>query len=272
MPSLESIFVREFRTAVKDIGYKDIFKIPLPEEAKSWYVSGTELYLVKDIENADFSDLNGCMVKRLPKNVVAKQRVIDKATKSFKKNEDGSFVYSDYVIPTGSIVVASNKNLSIPLKYWNKAEEGYGYIDFVENSGRILYMYVLPKSALYRLHQTALVLSVKDMKNYAGMGYRTWSDGKIFLHVVPYNPNSKYIASKVLKTACKLNYSKEIKTIVDYWENVGLIPKINLCSLEDGSNLVLKPTTVGYDEYEKVDMLPLSDKEIFGSEVSEEEV
>lgn len=202
--------------------------------------------------------------------MVAKQRVINRVNKQFKRNYDGSYEYKDYPIPTGSIVVISNKNLNMPLKYWNKPEEGYGYIDFVQtkNDG-VLYMYVLPKSVLYRLHQTALVLSVKDMKNYAGMGYRTWSNGKIFLHVVPYNPNSKYIASRVLKTGCTLNFSQEIRVIVDFWESVGVIPKINLCNLEDSTNLVLKPTTVGYSEYEKVDMLPLSDKEIFGAEQQE---
>ena len=258
---------------MQDTGYKDIFKIPLPEECSRWYVSGTELYMVKGVNNPDFQDLEGVLVKKLPKNMVAKQRVIDKATKQFKKNEDGSFVYKDYTIPTGSMVVISNKNMSIPLRYWNQAEDGYGYVDFVQSKGEgVLYMYVLPKSVLYKVHQTALVLSVKDMKNYSGMGYKTWRDGKIFLHVIPYNPNSKYIASKVLKTACTLNFSNEIRTIVDFWEKVGLIPKINLCGLEDSSNLVLKPTTVGYNEYERMDMLPLSDKEIFGVDNEETEV
>lgn len=258
---------------MQDIGYKDIFKIPLPEECNKWYVSGSELYRVKDVDNEDFMGLNDAVVKKLPKFFVAKQRVINKVTKQFKKNEDGTYEYVDYPVPMGSIVVVSNKNLNIPLKYWNKPVDGYGYIDFVQTKeDGTVYMYVLPKSILYRLHQTALVLSVKDMKNYAGMGYRTWKDGKIFLHVVPYNPNSKYIASKILKTACTLNFNKEIRLLVDYWEKVGLIPKINLCNLEDGSNLVLKPTTVGYNEYEVMDMLTLSDKEIYGADNGEAEV
>lgn len=221
------------------------------------------MYGVKGIDCKDFCGLEKSFVKKLPRGVVAKQRVIDKVTRGYKKDDNGDYLYKDYRVPAGSLVVISGRNLDIPLKYFNCAENGYGYIDYILSDKGIQYMYVLPRSVLYKVHQTALVLSVKDMKNYAGMGYKTWRNGKIFLHIIPYNPNSSYTGSKVLATGKSLNYDKEIKEIVDYWQNIGYIPNIGLCNLEDGTNLCLQRTTVGYCEYEFIDILPLSDKEMY---------
>ena len=39
------------------------------------------------------------------------------------------------------------------------------------------------------------------MKNYSGIGLTTWDYGVIFVHVIPYNPNSQYVGTKILKTA-----------------------------------------------------------------------
>lgn len=259
--------MQEFKNSVKEVGYKDIFKIPLPDSVKNWYVSGTELYGVRGIEVEEFEGLNKTIVRKLPKGMIVKQRVIDKVSRSFKRDEDGNYIKQDYRTPTGSIVVISNTNLKLPYSWWVSPKDGYGYVDFnITSDGEKEYIYVLPRSVLYRVNQTALVISVKDMKNFSGMGYKTWRNGKIFLHVIPYNPNSSYTGSKVLKTGYSLNYDNEISEIVTYWQKSGVIPEIVLCELEDGTNLCLKQTTVGYDEYEPIEMLPLSDKEVYGEE------
>lgn len=252
---------------MRNVGYKDIFKIPLPEECSKWYVSGTNLYKVKDIKNTAFQGLEGKIVKGLPSGTVAKQRIINPVNRQFKKDENGNYLYNDYTVSSGSMVVVSDEDLEIPFSYWKSPKEGYGYVDFVLSRERGMeFMYMLPKESLYKVNQTALVLSVKDMKNYMGMGYNTWNSGKIFLHVIPYNPRSQYVGSKILKTGYSLNYNEEIKTIVNFWQSCGLIPEIRLCYLEDESNLCLKPTTVGYDEYEPVEMLPICDREVYGSD------
>lgn len=249
---------------MQGVGYKDIYKIPLPEEVSGWYVSGTEIYGVRGVEKQYYSDLNKSFVRRLPRNMVAKRRVIDKATRGFKTNEDGSYVYEEYKVPSGSLVVISEKEIHLPYSEYLKSVDGYGYIDFSMSKSGLEYMYVLPKSVLYKVNQTALVLSVKNMKNYSGMGYTTWDMGKIFLHIIPYSPNAQYIGSKVLKTGHTLDYTQEVKSIVDYWQNVGVIPNIALCKLQDDTNLVTSPTIVGYDEYNPIESLSLSDKEVYG--------
>lgn len=266
MSNLESIFVREFKNSVREVGYKDIFKIPLPECSKDWKVSGTELYAIKGIEAPYYSTLNKTIVKRLPRDKEAKRRVIDKVTRSFKVDEEGKYVYEDYKVPTGSVVVISDMQIELPYQMYVKPKDGYGYIDYVMGKDGIEYMYVLPKTVLYKINQTALVLSVKDMKNFTGMGYTSWTSGKIFLHIIPYSPSSKYTGSKVLETKYSLNYNEEVNEIVKFWQEAGVIPNITLCQLQDDTNLCLKPTTVGYEDYMPVEPLPLSDKEIYGAE------
>lgn len=264
--NLESTFIKEFRSAVKPAGYKDIYKIPLPAECKDWYISGTELYSIKDIEEPYFEKLNRTMVKRLPRDKKAQRRQINPVSRSFARDDEGNYIYEDVQIPTGSIVVLSDIRIGLPHEKKHKPSDGFGYIDFVMSKDTYEYMYIIPKSYLYRVHQTALAMSVKNMKNYEGSGYVTWENGTIFLHIIPYSPNSAYTGTKILKTAYSLNFGTEIKLLLNYWQQIGLIPNIQLCELQDGTNLVLKPTIVGYEDYEPVDTLPINDKETYTGE------
>ena len=266
--TLESLFVSEFKREIANVGYKDIYKIPLPQVAETWGVSGTEVYAVKGIEVHYYEVLNKTLVKRVPRGYEAKRRIIDKAARGFAKNPDGTYQYEDFPKTANSVVVISDLQNNLPYSEYKKkvSKEGYGYVDFVEKQGRIEYLYVLPKSVLYKVNQTALALSVKNMKNFSGCGYVTWRQGVIFLHVIPYNPNARYEGTKILKTGYSLDYNKEIKELVSFWTQQGIIPNLQLCALEDGSNIALKQTSVGYETYIPVDTLALSDKEVYGAE------
>ena len=269
MKTLEEIFTREFKQSVSNVGYKDIYKVPLPPECKLWNISGSELYVVKGVpeEESPYNKLNSKVVKQVPQDSAIARRVIDKAIRGFKKDENGNYVYEEYKVPSGSIVVISCENISVPYKgYKNATKSGYGYVDFVDTKEGRQYMYVLPKSVLYGVNQTALALSVTNMKNYSGSGYTTWNNGVIFLHVIPYNPRSKYVGSKILATKCSLDYSYEVGQILKFWQKNRVIPDLRLCVLGDGSNLALKKTAVGYTEYIQVQPLALGDREIYGSE------
>lgn len=268
MRNLESIFVAEFRRSFTVTGERDVYKVQLPECAKGWKVSGAEMYGVDGVSEPYFEKLNRKLVKRLTKGY--KQRVVDKVNRCYKKDENGNYVYKDYTVPTGSVVVLSDVRIDLPHEKRHTPSKGYGYIDFVDNKGVREYMYVLPKSVLYQVHQTALAISVKNMKNFSGMGYKTWSMGNIFIHVIPYRPNSSYTGTKILKTGTSLDYSKEIMDIVSYWQEVCLIPNISLCQLQDGTNLAVKKTVVGYSDYSPIDSIPISDEEIYGYDSEEE--
>lgn len=267
MKTLEDVFASEFKQSVSGVGYKDIYRIPLPPECETWRVSGTELYKVSGISESEvpYCMLNNAIVRQLPSGTVAKRRAIDKATRSFKRDDNGKFVYEDYVVPAGSIVVLSSVQINVLFKEYKYATKtGYGYIDFVTDEYGKSFMYVLPKSVLYKINQTALAVSVKNMKNYSGSGYVTWDNGVIYLHVIPYNPRSQYIGSKILVTKYSLDYRREVSQILQYWQRVGILPDLRLCVMSDGTNIALKQTAVGYSEYIPVDTLAVGDKEIYG--------
>lgn len=271
MRTVEDVFIREFKQAVSNVGFKDIFKIPLPEVTKQWYVSGTELYVVRGVEAQYYSLLNNTVVKRLPRGTVAKRRVVDKSTRGYKTDAQGKFEYEDYVVPNGSIVVISQVQLGIPYKGYKTADkDGYGYIDFVQQGGTVEYMYVVPATKLYKINQLALALSVTNMKNYMGSGYVTWNSGTIFLHIIPYNPNAKYVGSRILVTKYNTDFKVEISEILNFWQASGVIPNIQLSALSDGSNLVLKPTMAGYESYLPVESTAIGDKEIYGESENKE--
>lgn len=267
--TLEQLFSREFKSAVVLTGNKDIFSIPLPESSKNWEVSGVNMYAIQNIEDTYYGNLNKSIVSRVPPENRLARRRIDKAKRSFMRDESGNFVYDEVVVPTGSMAVVSEIKIGLPYNY---KLDGFDYVDFVEKpNGVIEFIYIIPKKFLYQVNQTALVLSVKNMKNYSGMGYTTWRNGRIFLHIIPYKPSASYVGSKVLKTGYSLNFSAEIKEIIAFWINNNLIPNITLTELSTGENLALKKTDVGYNEFIPIESLSLGDREIYGYNIQEQE-
>ena len=273
MADLENVFIKEFKRNIRSHNVvKNIFDVPLPSIVKEWKVSGSELFGIKDIpsEAGLFSGLNKSIVKKLPKGSIASRRKVDLVTRDFVRDSNNRYVYEDVKIPSGSMVIISRKALELPYGYKSPLD-GFGYIDFTENRGKREYTYYIPKTYIYSLHQTALVLSVKNMKNFAGMGYLSWNFGLIYLHIIPYKPNYKYVGTKVLKTGLKLNYSEEVKSIVDFWVNNDIIPNIALCDTVLEGNLVVKETSTGYENYEVVDELSLGEKDLYGRGAEDEE-
>lgn len=268
MPCLEDVFVGEFRRSTSNVGSKNIYAVPLPKEVADWKIDKLRAYGVSGIKESVgglYSGLNKTYVYKPSSNTLLKKRKINLVTRDFVREADGSYVLEDIEVPTGSMVVVSGKNLDLPYGY--KAPSGdFGYVDFkVSKDGTRQFLYIIPKVCLFKLGQTALALSVKNMKNYQGMGYKSWDYGTIFLHVIPYNPAKSYIGTKILKTGVGLNYSKEIKSIVYFWMINGVIPDISLCNISDGRNLALKETVRGYEDYYPIDNLSIGEHELFSS-------
>lgn len=259
--TLEQVFTKELNAAIRTDGYKDIYKIPLPKN--NWNVSGAIMYGVNEVKDEYYKELNYSLVKRVPGGTKLVKRRIDKASRSFAKDEEGNTIYEEYTVPKGCVAVTSEVNLKLPYGY--KSKEDFKYVDFKEDNGKVEYIYCIPKEYLFLVNQTALVLSVKNMKNYAGKGYKTWRNGTVFLHVVPYKPGASYIGSKVLKTGTSLDYSKEINEILKFWVMNGVIPDISLTQIATGENLITKNTQVGYESYTPIELLSIGEEELFGN-------
>lgn len=275
MGNLQDEFKKELKMETRVTSDKNIFAVPLPEECEAWEVSGVDMFYVSNVEDEYFGKLNGKYVYSIPRGASVKRRKIDMATRKYMVR-DGKFVYEDVSVPSESKVIVSEEMLGLPYKY---KSDGYGYVDnFVKREKRCddngnlsgvqvrKYIYIVKKENLFPVNQTALVVSVKNMKNYDGSGYLTWNMGTIFLHVIPYNPNAKYTGSRVLKTGTTLDYSSEVSEIVYYWQyGCRFIPDISLCDVGD-ENLVMKPTITGYMDYNAVELLSLADREVYGQE------
>ena len=273
MSTLEKVFIKEFKRNIRSRGVtKNIYNIPLPFDVKLWKVSGSEVFMIKGVSDEAgglYCSLNNTLASKVPQGFISARRKIDMVSKSFVKDDNGRYIYEDVKIPTGSIVVISKVQLNLPFGY-KANEDGFGYIDFITNGVDREYLYYIPKKYVYLTHQTALALSVKNMKNYSGSGYVTWDSGVIYLHVIPYKPNAKYVGTKILKTGHTLNYSEEVKCIVDFWIKNNIVPDIVLCNTETEGNLVLKPTSVGYDTYNNVEDASLGDTDIYGDSLNDE--
>lgn len=246
---------------------KSIFDIPLPEECNQWYVSGTNEFAVRGVTVEEFKLLNDTIVLQVPRNKAIQRRKVDKVTRKYATNEKG-YIYEDYKVPTGSMAVISNKCLNLSYDWFKiNNKDGYGYVDYYDEKGRRYYVYVLPKEVLYKANQTALVLSKKSsMKNFSGVGYRTWKYGMIYLYVIPYNPNVTYSESIILRTGLSLDYIKERDALLKYWLETNLIPNLALSKLSDDTSLVEIPMGNSYFEYNAIELLPVSKKEILGDD------
>lgn len=268
MRTLEENFIREFKSVYFKGNCSNIYEVPLPELSTG--VSGTEIYAVKGIEKEHYSLLNNTLVRKVPKGYKVKRRKVDKVHRSYQRDESGKFVYEDFPIPRNTLAVLSDKNIELPYTdYKTISKDGYNYVDFVGGPKSKDFIYTIPTNVLYKVHQTALVISERNMKNYFGMGFRLFHHGLVYLHVIPYNPNSAYTGSKVLCTKASRNYKDELAKIISSWMNVGLLVPLELGELSDGSNIIQVKTQVGYETYTPVESLALSDMQIYGEDESE---
>ena len=272
MSSLERVFIKEYKRAMRNsLVAKNIYNVPLPQEVNRWGILDGDTFVINGIPSDSaglFSSLNKSIVKKLPSGVSPQRRKFDLVNRCFIKDSMGNFIYENVKIPSNSMVILSSVNLNLPYRY--KANDtGFGYIDFIVNRGFKEYLYYVPKRYLYRSNQTALALSVKNMKNYFGKGYMTWKFGTVYLHIIPYKSSRNYVGTKILKTSHSLNYEKEVKAIVDFWVENDVIPNIALCNTIDEGNLVLKDTARGFDDYIPVEEMSLIDCEIYSNNVKE---
>ena len=257
MRSLEDIFIKEFKDEIRGSSHnKDIYSLPLPIECNDWYVSETDLYKVADIDVQYFDALNGAYVSGLKKGVKPVRRVIDRATRDYAVDKNGNIKTEDVVIPAKSIVILSDVKIKLPYEIYIKPTKeyaGYLYIDFITGSdGNVYYMYAIPAEKLHKVNQTALAISMKNMKSYDGMKYLTWERGTVFVCVIPYKPGKEYVATKILVTRVGLDYSNELNILLNFWQRTGVIPDLLLTETEYGDNLAKAGIYISYDSYDEL--------------------
>lgn len=231
---------KEFRATLRKIPTQ-VSIYDLPKGDPSWMKVLGQEFIVQGIEDPVFEFLEGSVVLS-PGKVPLKRQV---------RNREGDILSEkeDLVVPRGFLGVLSEQTDDIPFK--RDKTTGYDYTDaFRDASGRVLHTYLLPKKVLYRTQATALAISVRKMRSFFTLEIQTWNHGKLFLHIIPFNPNQKttYDATIVLASKQGLDYEEETQAYLTTLYNIGVLPSPALLNI-DGESLVIKEGTPGIEEY-----------------------
>lgn len=159
-----------------------------------------------------------------------------------------------------SLIVESTISLGLPYKY--TYPDGYGYFGYRdatlqevygmggEQSIR-LFRYLIPRDNLYRVNQTALVISTRKLRCYDGRSYSTWDNGVIYCCIVPYTARRTYTNTKILAVGRGLDYSALVSELEYLWIQSGIIADPSMAFIED-DNLVIHDIDCEMFDYSEV--------------------
>lgn len=176
---------------------------------------------------------------------------------NFLYNNDGSVKRKEVPLPKDCIAVLSDIPIGVSLKFQPK--ETLDYVDYIEKElkdGKKVrkYIYIVPKKFCYKLNQVALILSSNKMRvYYEGLEFYLQNGKKVFLYTIPYKPHSSERSYRVLQTKTSIDFSSEIKTLLDCWEGNNIIfdrKQTELDSIVCGvSNVAFNKLDIGLQEY-----------------------
>lgn len=238
----EELFKKEFKAMMKgrrELGRGvSVEKIPIPNLGGG--VPKRQIVGIKGVEEPYFARLNGRKVELLPKMTLYKRKVLSDGT--FRKDKEGREVKEQVVLKKGSVAVLSD--IAIGLKNYKEDErgrkvrhivsEGYGYVDYIENSkGERRYIYILPRKYVYKLNMCSLVISYGALRNYyKGVKVALTTGDYITIYVAPYKYRVSS-GSRVLKVKPSLGFEKEISVLIEAWYKKGVIFNLGLLKSED---------------------------------------
>jgi len=268
MATLDDIFKKEFNQTRNNLPNQgNIYDLKLPTGS----LPRRDFYTVKNISEDYYSSMNDCNVMVLPKGYPLTRRLLN-SDGQFRVKKDGSSFTINVKLPKDSVAVVYNKPIGLPYNYQTKTG-GYDYVDYYDmkdDDGNLLgrrYIYILPKSVLYKVNFNALALSTKKMKAFAGLSIKTWGYGVLHLCVIPYKPNLTYTSTQLLYAKGGLDFSKEISDVLSTLIRLGVVSNPTEYVLDTGENIAVTSLDPSYNvmEYEPIALSPLatlSDKEL----------
>lgn len=268
MATLDEIFKKEFNQSRSGLSSQgNIYDLKLPKGS----LPSKDFYTVKNVDEEYYDKLNDCNVMLLPKGYPLTRRLLN-SDGQFRVKKDGSFFTITVKLPKDSVAVLYNKPLGLPYNYQTKSV-GYDYVDYIDlkdaegNLTGRRYIYILPKSVLYKVNFNALAISTKKMKSYSGMSIKTWGYGVLHLCVIPYKPNLTYTSTQILFAKGGLDFSAEIHSVLSTLVKLNVVSNPLDYVLDTGENVAVTMLDPSYNvmEYEAVSLTPLAsltDKEL----------
>lgn len=270
MRTADQVFAKEFKDMMNGrrsiTGNFNITNIPIPFMPSLITNLGKgEICLVKGIKEQFFEKLNNSEVQLINKSVLMKRQVLSDG--SFREDKEGNYVYIQVPIKQGFIAVHSNKSIKLKNRILvNGVErkhiptEGYKYIDYFELNGERRYIYTIPKENVYPLSLCALVITPNKHKSFfKGCKIALQNGYYLNLYIIPYKPGREYRGLRVLGVKTSTNFDTEVRQLLEYWMQIGVIFNLNLTALENqiggeaNLGIVDLVGTLGVEDYIRIE-------------------
>lgn len=223
------------RRGITTFNYVDI---PLPE--LKTMLNGTPkgyMATVKGIKEPFFERLNGEEVQLVGRTTLKKRQVLSDG--SFRKDSKENFVYTQIPVKHDCVAILSRRSVGLKrfvevngMKKEHKVSEGFRYVDYIETENGRKYIYIVPKTFVYRLSLCALVLTPnKHRVYYKGCKLALQNGNYIYLHVIPFKFREN-LSYRVLGVKAGFDFDTEVNQILRFWTEIGVIFDPKLTALE----------------------------------------
>lgn len=241
-----TLLKRELRQVLQSTPQNSrVFDLPRPPAG--WVSSSNRVYRVKGVTDEFYGLLNDTLVTGTGSLKILKT-VRKDAGSSLRSGQWDETHQVEVPTPSGSLAVLSPTNLKLPYKY-EASSPGMGFGQVLEVDGVNQYVYFLPKTSLYKVNLTALVVSKRTMNAYEGRVFKTWNFGTIYLYVIPYTPNKTYESTVILSVGSGVNYTEEVQQYLQILFAAGVLPPLQDFDTLDSGNLIWAEARVAYDGY-----------------------
>lgn len=259
MATFENVLAREF-TEMMNMRKSEntnfsIFSVPYPDLnliTDDNFVEKGKWAYVKGIKEKYFSALNNTEVEVIKGRTFEKKlSVVDKETGRIvlAQKSTGEYLTTEITLKKDFVAVYSSVNIHLEnkitengVKKTYKPTDGYSYIDFVDTPKGRKYLYTIPLEAVFPVNLCALVISLNQRKvRYKGCKVALTNGHYVFIQSIPYkyreNPGYVVIGAKTSP-----NFDKEMKQILDYWMQMGILFDLHLTAV---SNQVKGTSNIG---------------------------
>ena len=235
----DELFYKEFSQMMLSLkgitGYVNLQDIPMPPEASGHFLKEKHDKVAIGYINDEYYGKLSNSEALLWSNGALRRRKFDYKGE-FMKDSNGNFILEDVVCHQDCLPIISDIKLGVPLKY--KPQESFEYVDcIVKNTPEkkfVKFLYIVPRKYLYKINQTALVLSWNKLRvYYSGVALSLQNGHILYLYVIPYKPNNVEHNYRVLHCKTSDDYSAEMTLLRDYWLKNNVIFNPNWCQLTE---------------------------------------
>lgn len=217
---------------------------------------------IEGVEEKFFDSLNKTVATLEGRKTLKKPIILSDGT--VKRGQDGKPEYEDITVPNTHVALSSSKSIKLRRyvevdgkKVEHLPSNGYKYVSFREKGGKRSYIYIVPKSCVYRLNVCALVLtSTPRRRFYEGYKIALQNGTYMYMYVLPF----KYRQIEdilVLKIKPSISFIKEQETVLNILHQKNFIFSKGATELETQLNGVtnlgfikLAPTII--DDFEAI--------------------